>query len=53
VLVAEDQNRREQIAAEVLASTACDSTGARVAAFIQQGGGCRATFFNYQRYLVK
>ena len=52
VLVAEDQNPRERIAAEVLASTAYDSTAARVQAFVQQGGGCRATFFNYRRKLA-
>ena len=29
------------------------STAARVKAFVEQGGGCRATFFNYRRYLLK
>jgi hypothetical protein len=51
VLVAEDQNPRERLATEILASPAYDSTTARVKAFIQQGGGCRATFFNYRRKL--
>jgi hypothetical protein len=51
VLVAEDQNPRERIAAEVLASPAYASMAARVNAFVQQGGGCRATFFNYRRRL--
>jgi hypothetical protein len=34
---------------ESLASPAYDSMAARVKAFAQQGGGCRATFFNYRR----
>jgi hypothetical protein len=51
VLVAEDQNPRARLAAELLASPAYDSMAARVQAFVQQGGGCRATFFNYQRRL--
>ena len=51
VLAAEDQNPRARLAAELLESTAYDSTAARVAAFVQQGGGCRATFFNYRRRL--
>ncbi|MGE5293774.1 MAG: hypothetical protein ACM3VT_03005 [Solirubrobacterales bacterium] len=49
VLVAEDQNPRARLATEILASPAYDSTTARVKAFTQQGGGCRATFFNYRR----
>ena len=51
VLAAEDQNPRARLAAELLASPAYDSTAARVAAFVQQGGGCRATFFNHRRKL--
>ena len=50
VLAAEDENPR-RLAAEVLASPAYDSTAARVQAFVEQGGGCRATFFNYRRRL--
>jgi len=34
-------------------STDYDTTAARVRAFVDQGGGCRATFFNYRRYLMK
>ena len=49
VLVAEEPNPRARIAAEVLANPAYGSTAARVAAFVQQGGGCRATFFNYRK----
>jgi hypothetical protein len=51
VLVPEDQNPRARLAAELLASSAYDSMAARVNAFVQQGGGCRATFFNYRRRL--
>jgi hypothetical protein len=36
-----------------LASTIYASTAARVRAFVEQGGGCRATFFDYRRYLLK
>ena len=51
VLAAEAENPRARLAAELLASTAYDSTAARVKAFVEQGGGCRATFFNYRRRL--
>jgi hypothetical protein len=51
VLAEEVENRRARLATEILGSAAYDSTAARVAAFVQQGGGCRATFFNYQRKL--
>ncbi len=44
---------RERGAAELLASDAYGSTGARVQAFMEQGGGCRATFFNYRRRLTR
>ena len=53
VLAAEEENKRARLAAELLASTDYDSTAARVRAFVDQGGGCRATFFNYRRYLLK
>ena len=51
VLAEEVENPRARLAAELLASPAYDSTAARVKAFAQQGGGCRATFFNYRRKL--
>jgi len=51
VLAAEEENPRVRLATEILDSPAYDSTAARVKAFTQQGGGCRATFFNYQRRL--
>jgi hypothetical protein len=51
VLAAEAENKRERLAAELLASAAYGSTVERVRAFVEQGGGCRATFFNYRRKL--
>ena len=51
VLAAELENPRARLAAELLASAAYESTAARVRAFVEQGGGCRATFFNYRRKL--
>jgi len=51
VLEVEDENERQRIAAEILASAAYRSTGEKVRAFVARGGGCRATFFNYQRKL--
>jgi len=53
VLAAEIDNKRARLAAELLASTANGSTAAQVKAFVERGGGCRATFFNYRRYLLK
>ena len=53
VLAAEAENKRERLAAELLASDAHGSTGERVKAFVERGGGCRATFFNYRRYLLQ
>ena len=43
---------RARLAAELLASATYASTAARVQAFVEQGGGCRATFFNYRRKLT-
>jgi len=55
VLAAEDEaeNKRARLAAELVASDAYASSEARARAFVEQGGGCRATFFNYRRYLLK
>jgi sulfonate transport system ATP-binding protein len=53
VLAAESENPRARIARAVLESAAYDSTADRVKAFIVQGGGCRATFFNYRRHLLQ
>ena len=48
LLVAEDENPRSRLVTELLASDAYGSMQARAAAFVRQGGGCRATFFNYR-----
>src|SRR5215470_15456999 len=48
VLAVEAENRRARLAAELLASDAYASTAERVQAFVEQGGGCRATFFNHR-----
>jgi len=52
VLAAEPDNPRARLAAELLASEAHRGTNARARAFVAQGGGCRATFFNYRRRLA-
>ncbi len=52
VLAAEAENPRARLAAELLGSNAYSSTAARARAFVEQGGGCRATFFNYRRNLA-
>jgi hypothetical protein len=52
VLAEEAENRWARLVAELLKSTAYASTSARVQAFIDQGGGCWATFFNHQRALT-
>ncbi len=44
VLAGEAENKRERLAAELLASDAYGSTAERVKAFEEQEGGCRATF---------
>ena len=51
VLAAEAENKRARLAAELLASAVHGTTAERVKAFVVQGGGCRATFFNYRRRL--
>jgi hypothetical protein len=43
-LANETENTRAGLAAELLANTGAASTGARVQAFIERDGGCRATF---------
>lgn len=52
VLISECENPRAQLAAELMANAAFRSTAARVQAFVERGGGCRATYFNYRRRLV-
>jgi hypothetical protein len=51
VLAADAENPRARLAAELLASDAYGTTAERVQAFVKQGGGCRATFFNHRRKL--
>ncbi len=51
VLAAEASNKRERLAAELLASPDHASTADRVKAFVEQDGGGRATVFNYRRKL--
>ncbi|HVX56236.1 MAG TPA: hypothetical protein VHA37_00760, partial [Candidatus Saccharimonadales bacterium] len=51
VLADENENPRARLAAELLASPDHGSTAERVQAFVERGGGCRATFFNYRRRL--
>jgi hypothetical protein len=51
VLASEAENPRARLAAEILTSATYESTAARVQAFVERGGGCRATFFNYRRKL--
>ena len=49
VLAAEVENPRARLAAALLADDAYATTEARAQAFVEQGGGCRATFFNWRR----
>jgi hypothetical protein len=51
VLAAEVENPRARLVAELLTSNAYGSTTAQVQAFVEQEGGCRATFFNHRRRL--
>ncbi len=53
VLAVETENPRARLVTEILASAAYRSTSERVQAFVRLGGGCRATFFNYRRHLLK
>lgn len=52
VLAEHPQNPRARLAAEILDSSEYQTTRQRVAAFVERGGGCRATFFNYRRRVV-
>ena len=51
VLELEEDNGRARLAAEILASDAYQTTMDKVRAFVQRGGGCRATYFNHVRRL--
>jgi hypothetical protein len=52
VLAVEAENKRARLVAELVGSAEFGSTAERVQAFVKQGGGCRATFFNYRRRLA-
>jgi hypothetical protein len=47
VLEGEAKNPRARFEDELQTSAAYDSTAARMQGFVERGGGCRATFFNY------
>ena len=49
ILADGDENKRARLTRELLDSSAYDNIEARAEAFVRQGGGCRATFFNYRR----
>ena len=51
VFAVEAENRRARLAAELLASEEHPTVASKVRAFVEHGGGCRATFFNYRRRL--
>jgi hypothetical protein len=51
ILATAADNKRARLAAEILASASYPATSDRVRAFVEKGGGCRATFFNYRRRL--
>src|SRR5262249_20905438 len=51
VLESEPENPRGKLAAQILENEVYMRTKERVQAFVSQGGGCRATFFNYKRLL--
>ena len=51
ILADSDDNRRGRLVAELMASDEFGSIEARAAAFVERGGGCRATFYNYRRKL--
>jgi hypothetical protein len=51
VLELEEDNDRARLAAEIHASPAYKTTMDKVRAFVQRGGGCKATFYNYKRKL--
>lgn len=46
------ENRRKRLVIELRADESHNTEESRVRAFVAQGGGCRATYFNYVRRLV-
>jgi hypothetical protein len=51
ILAVEAENPRARLARQLLESREFDGMEARAAAYVTQGGGCRATFYNYRRKL--
>jgi hypothetical protein len=51
VLAAHPENKRSRMVAEIMGNTSYQTMKERAEAFIQMGGGCRATFFNHKRRL--
>ena len=51
VLELEEDNGRARLAGEIMASDIYQTTMDKVRAFVQRGGGCRATYFNHVRRL--
>ena len=51
VLAVEADNGRARLAAGIRNSPVYKTTMDRVRAFVQRGGGCRATYFNHVRNL--
>ncbi len=51
--VEEAENQRAKPARELLDSDTFASTAERVDVFIERGGGCKTTLFNYRRYLLQ
>lgn len=49
VLAADGEDKRARLACELLESSTHTSTAERVKAFLEQCGGCRATFVNWRR----
>jgi hypothetical protein len=49
--VEEPENLRAKLACELLDSDTFTSTAERADVFVDRGGGCSATFFNYRRKL--
>ena len=44
-------NMRKRLAAELISDSSLTTANDRVSEFVQRGGGCRATFYNYLRRL--
>jgi hypothetical protein len=47
------ENHRKRLVMELRADSSHDTEESRVRAFVARGGGCRATYFNYARNLLR